>query len=114
MEITVEQIGVVRVVSPHGRLDLVASTEFENALNELINSGATLLLIDGHQLRYVSSSGLGAFVNAAKQLGDRGTVAFSNLNHHVQHVFEMVGFLNFFQVYGSRQEAVEAMVQQGE
>ena len=99
----------MQVVCPHGRLDLVASAEFERALIDCIHAGETRLLIDGRELRYVSSSGLGSFVSAAKTLGDRGTVAFANLNHHVSHVFEMVGFHNIFQVYGTREEALAAI-----
>jgi anti-anti-sigma factor len=113
MEITVEKIGSVQVMCPHGRLDLVAVAEFERALINRIEAGETRLLIDGSDLRYVSSSGLGSFVNAAKTLGDRGTVTFANLSQHVNRVFEMVGFHNIFQIYASREEALEALAATG-
>jgi anti-sigma B factor antagonist len=107
LELSFDKLDDVQVVGIGGRLDLSAAHGFEDTLKELIESGERKLLLDCAELRYVSSSGLGAFVHAAKLLkGLGGSLAFASLNPHVRNIFDMVGFSGIFAVYPTREEAL--------
>ena len=108
IEIALEKLPRGQVLSLRGRLDSAGAPAFSSAMETLMKEGETSVLIDCSDLRYVSSMGLGAFVNYAKQLGaaDGGGLAFAGLNQHVRSVFEMVGFFTIFEIYSSRQDAL--------
>lgn len=75
-----------------GRLDTVTAPALSEAVNPLIESGATLIL-DCEKLEYVSSSGLRVILSTHKQLAAQGgRFAVRNLNREVRSVFDLTGF----------------------
>jgi anti-sigma B factor antagonist len=109
METLLEKAGHVQVIHLRGRLDLSATPEFEQFLLQLIETGERRILLDCTDLRYISSSGLGVFVAAGKQLGEEGKLAFASLNPHIRHVFDLVRFDSFFEVFPSKQEGIDQL-----
>lgn len=108
IEIALERHAGLQVVSLRGRLDSAGAPTLQSSLAELASAGEHLLLFECSELRYVSSAGLGIFVNSAKVArAQGGQVSFAALTPHVRSVFEMVGFLSIFEVYASREEAIE-------
>ena len=109
MEINIVKVSDVQIVSLVGRLDLSAASILEKSLEDLITAGDKWILLDCADLRYVSSSGLGAFIKAANLLKPAGgKLVFAALNQHVRSVFEMVGFYQIFESFPSRDEALES------
>lgn len=109
IEIDLEKLPTAHVVTLRGRLDSAGTPAFKSTMENLIDAGETNILLDCADLRYVSSIGLGVFVTAGKRLtAANGTLAFSSLNQHVRSVFEMVGFFKIFEVYSSREDALES------
>jgi len=109
LEIDLEKLSHVHIVSLRGRLDSAGTPAFETSMKDLIASGEKRVLIDCAELRYVSSVGLGVFVASAQTLGaSGGGLYFAGLTQHVRSVFEMVGFLSLFEIYPSRSEALES------
>jgi anti-sigma B factor antagonist len=106
METIHEKLGDVRVIRLIGRLDIAAAPELESTVASFIGAGENKLVFDCAELTYVSSSGLAAFVKAAKTIGGQGQVAFASLNQHVGKVFEMTGFYRIFATFSSREDAV--------
>jgi anti-sigma B factor antagonist len=110
MQIVLEMIGDVQVVVLSGRMDFTSSNEFQARMESAIAAGARKVLFDLGDLQYISSSGLGVFIFTAKQVQpDSGKVAFTGLKQHVKNVFDMVGFLNLFEVYLTRDEGLDAL-----
>ena len=106
METLVETVGDVQILHLRGRLDLTAVAEFGEVLQGIITAGGTRIVLDCRDLQYVSSSGLGAFIQGGKKLGPDGRLVFASLNHHVQNVFEMTGIANLFPICGTREDAL--------
>jgi anti-anti-sigma factor len=58
----------------------------------------------------VSSTGLRVFILALKELQPKGgRVLISGLNQHVRSIFNIVGFLQLFEIYATREEALAAL-----
>lgn len=108
MEFSVDEIGDVRAVKITGNLDTQASPAAQEQLIQLIDGGATKVLIDFEDLNFISSSGLRMLLVAVKRLeAIGGQLRVCNANKMVQDVFEVSGFSDIFSVYGSRAEALD-------
>ncbi len=108
MDITVDEVGDVRVVRIAGNLDTQTSPVTQEQLTQLIQDGATKILLDFEKLNYISSSGLRVLLVAHKRLDDNsGQVRICNPNTMVREVFDTSGFSEIFSVYGSQAEALD-------
>lgn len=109
MEILVNKNDMCTIVELKGRLDTTNYMALENNLNEMIQGGAHTLLIDCMNLDYVSSSGLRVFLVALKKLNQmNGKFVLCNLQDNIQEIFEISGFISIFQVFNSKEEALQA------
>ena len=75
---------------------------------QLIDDGATKILVDFEDLNYISSTGLRMLLVAHSRLeGASGQLRICNPNTMVREVFETSGFLEIFSVYKSQAEALD-------
>jgi anti-anti-sigma factor len=108
MEITVTDAGGVKVVRIEGQLDTQTSPHAQAQLTQLIDQGATKLVVNFEKLNYISSAGLDALLIAAKQLEDNsGELRVCSLNEVVQEVFDISGFTTILTVTKTEPEALE-------
>ncbi len=106
MDFTVDEFGDVKAVRIAGNLDTQTSTVAQEQLTQLIDNGATKILVDFEDLNYISSSGLRMLLVAVKRLeGTGGQLRICNPNKMVQEVFEVSGFSDILSVYTSEAEA---------
>ena len=109
MDISVKKTDKCTVVELKGRLDTTNYVSLETNLNQMIQDGAHTLLIDCLNLDYVSSSGLRVFLVALKKLNQiNGKFVLCNLQENILEIFEISGFISIFQVFPSREEALQA------
>jgi anti-sigma B factor antagonist len=98
------------VMKVSGRMDTENSEIFSNACAALIAEGAVHVIADLNDLQYVSSSGLGCFLSAAKELQARsGSLALCGLHGLPLRVFEMTNLLSLFPVFETTGEALAAI-----
>ena len=109
METLVENVGDVQVLHLRGRLDLAASPDFSALLQKMISGGTTKIVLDCRDLKYVSSSGLGAFIAGGKSLGSAGKLVFTALSPHVNGLFEMSGLSTLFEICGTKEDALRKL-----
>ena len=108
MDFTVDELGDVRAIRISGNLDTQTSPVAQKQLIQLIDSGATKILIDFENLNYISSTGLRMLLVAHSRLeGTSGQLRICNPNTMVQEVFETSGFSEIFAVYRSQAEALD-------
>ncbi len=108
LEIAVDTVGPWSVVNLRGRIDAASALAFDSSVRELIASGGLRILFNCAELRYVSSVGIGIFVECSKlAAASGGYLSFAAMNPHVRNVFDMVGFVGLFQVYASVEEALK-------
>jgi anti-sigma B factor antagonist len=109
MDMTVEQIGDVAVVQVPGKdLDAANTGEFKATIAPLLKAHRKIVL-DLSQLRFVDSSGLGAFLSCLRQLSTKGgELKLCGLSNQVYQTFELVRMHRIFDIYSTKSEAVEA------
>ena len=94
----------------HGRFDTLAAQEFEKQLMSTIEAGATLLIIDCKHMAYISSSTLRIFLLALKTIKrNNGKIMLTSLSDHIREVFDISGFLYFFDIFTTTEEALAAI-----
>jgi anti-sigma B factor antagonist len=109
MEIAVDKIGDVAVAAiPVEELDASNAGDFKRDMAPLLEAH-TKLVIDLGRLRFVDSSGLGAFISCLRKLnGKGGDLKLCNMSRQVRAVFELVRMHRIFDILGSREEAARA------
>jgi anti-anti-sigma factor len=91
-----------------GRLDATTCSEIELRLVSLIDSGVRDLVLDFHQLDYISSAGLRALLIAAKRMQqEKGRIRVLSPSDQVRQVFDMAGFSGIIPICDSLPESPE-------
>lgn len=107
MHISVSDVGEVKVLRIEGKLDTKTSPDALATLADLIETGATKIVVNFEKLAYISSAGLRVLLATAKQLrGNSGELRVCGLNEVVQEVFEISGFDRILSVAGTEEEAL--------
>ena len=109
MEITVDKMGDVAIAElPVEELDASNAAELKRDIAPLLEAH-TKLVIDLGRLRFVDSSGLGAFISCLRKLNAKGgDLKLCGMSKQVRAVFELVRMHRIFDIFGTREEAVRA------
>jgi anti-sigma B factor antagonist len=109
MEIAVDHIGdVAVVVLPVDELDASNAGEFKRDIAPVLEAN-TKLVFDLSRLRFVDSSGLGAFLSCLRQVNAKGgDLKLCEMSKPVRTVFELVRLHRILDILGTREEAVRA------
>jgi len=109
MDIAVDYIGDVAVaVLPVDELDASNAGEFKRDITPVLEAN-TKLVFDLSQLRFVDSSGLGAFLSCLRHVTAKGgDLKLCGMSKPVRTVFELVRLHRIFDILGTRGEAVRA------
>lgn len=92
----------------HGELDAHTAPDLESAILKCKENGQRNVIINGADLEYISSAGLGvfmAFIEEFRSLG--GDIKFAALQPKVFNVFDLLGFPLIFHIVDSEEEALE-------
>ncbi|MCC6264934.1 MAG: STAS domain-containing protein [Bryobacterales bacterium] len=102
-----EQIGEVRVFRLKGFLDAHTAPIFEAALHARIAAGSYDIAVDGGELTYISSAGLGVFMSFIEEVREHGgDIRIGGLIPKVRQVFDILGFDEIFQIFAAAGDAV--------
>ncbi len=109
MQMAVEKVGDVAVAAvPVEDLDASNAGEFKRDIAPVVDANAKLVL-DLSRLRFVDSSGLGAFISCLRKLNAKGgDLKLCGMSKPVRAVFELVRMHRVFDIYAAREEAVRA------
>lgn len=105
-----EEIGNAPVTVLHLKGDLDASTqpELESKAGELIEKGASNLLIDLADVGYMGSAGLRALHSISNKLQGNGQMKLLNPSASVSKVFKTLGFDAYFDIQTDLETAVQS------
>ena len=102
-----EQRSVARIYLT-GALNTDTAPEFETKLEDLIDRGLSLTVIDMKALDYISSAGLRVIFKAAKRVkGEGRRLAAANRRPHIEKVFEILKALPDMAVFANEEEMDE-------
>ncbi|MCO6488081.1 MAG: STAS domain-containing protein [Phaeodactylibacter sp.] len=108
MDIQIHEKEGVKIMRIRGSLDTNTSSEAEVLFREVLQEGATRLLLDFSELDYISSAGLRVLLTTSKQLLGRGQLGIFNPNEQIREVFEMTGLIGLiFNIFESEGQAMQ-------
>lgn len=89
-------------------LDSDNSELFLSEIDPYLTAGACVIL-DMRELQYIDSSGLGVVLSCNQRLRELGgSFKLCGLSDTVRVMFEMVQMIKLFEIYPSRERAIEA------
>jgi anti-anti-sigma factor len=96
----------LRVMAFAGRIDAGTSSHLEQAVRAAMSEGATEIIIDLHDVTFLSSSGLRTLLLIARDLRKAGgDLMLCALQPQVAEVFHITGFDQIFELHHTREEA---------
>lgn len=107
MEITTRDYSRVSVIRAVGRIDASTAPQFEQKLQEYINSGHTRLVVEMDATDFLSSAGVRALISAQKALKSKGgRVAIAQPSKRVMDVLDLAGMKPLFSIFDNTEAAV--------
>ena len=102
---TQDDVSLIRL---EGYLDAHTAPQFERAIEDAIGEGRTRIVVDCEQLTYISSAGLGVFMSFVEELREQGgDIKICSLQPKVEGVFEVLGFMEIFDISATCAEATK-------
>jgi len=99
MEVTIETVDGVTVIHLNGTLDARSVTGFREQISALINAGASRFVVDGAQLRFVDSMGLGALLYLRRFARPaKGDVRIASAGRELLTLLDLSGLRTIFDV----------------
>jgi len=99
MDISITRKNNETTVKLAGRLDTPSATEAIKDFDSLKADASGTIILDCHEMTYISSSGLRLFLALRKTAAEKGgKVIVRGINNDIRSVFMMTGFLNLFQI----------------
>jgi anti-anti-sigma factor len=110
MEINATLHDNVAAVAVSGRLDSSNAEGLKERLGEIIHSGASRLVIDLHEVIYISSAGFRTLLITARAVDQAsGRMVLCGIAGEVKRLFEVAAFTELFTIVPTREEALSAL-----
>ena len=107
MEITQRVEVDITVFVPIGRLDTLAATELDQALQSAVSAGVHNIVMDLTGVEYISSAGLRALAAVqVRSKAEGGDMKIAGLNERVTRVFNIIGFDLLMSIHESPESAI--------
>lgn len=86
-------------IKPMGEVDIFTSPEFKNKLIDLIEIENVNIIIDGEELEYIDSTGLGVLMSIYKKMQENNLkVKIKNLKPNIYKLFDITGLNKIFDI----------------
>jgi len=110
MDVNKRQVGDVTILDLKGKITIgVGDVQLRNAVSEVMNGGATKVLINMAGVSTIDSSGIGELVSAYTTATNRGAkLKLINLPAKVSDILTITQLITVFDVYDSESEGVLA------
>ena len=111
LTIDIEPAKACTLIRVTGNVDHAAAPGLEEKLLAEIEAGHRNLVINGHDVAYISSAGLKALIVAqtrARHCHPQGKIVFSALSSTVERTFQMVGFHELFEIHQTDAAAIDS------
>ncbi len=108
MQVSIERRkGQVAVITPEGRLDLASASEFKQVLNNTVDVGYRILVVDLSKVPFVDSSGLGALISGMKATRlAGGDLRIAQVGEQARLILELTTLDKVMKLYPTVEEAL--------
>jgi anti-sigma B factor antagonist len=93
-------------ISLKGEVDASNSVELDEVIQEALDAKSKYILVDGSELDYISSAGLGVFMSYLEDFQENQiTFIIYGLNEKVMNVFHILGLDQLITIKSTKEEA---------
>ena len=97
-------------VTINGDVDASSSIQLDESLSEAMENTKGQIIVDGTNLNYISSAGLGVFMSYIEDLNNRNIkFILFGLNEKVMNVFEILGLDQLLSIENTKDEALNKL-----
>ena len=94
-----------------GRLDSSSTPELEKRIQDSLDQGSTILILDFSGLEYINSAGLRILVMSYQRLQPLGgQVMVCGVRDYIAEVFDISGYNRIFRMYANLDMAVRTFI----
>ncbi|RVU55737.1 STAS domain-containing protein [Anaerosphaera multitolerans] len=87
------------IIHPIGELDIYTISEFKDTVLKVYNENKKNILIDGSELEYIDSTGLGALIYILNEIEkDNNKIAITNIKNSIKKLFTITKLDNVFEM----------------
>jgi anti-sigma B factor antagonist len=112
VELSVERPldGAPPVVGVSGEVDVYSAPKLKECLTDLLESGASTVVVDLSEVAFLDSTGLGALVEARAATSEAGgSLPLVCSQERILKLFTITGLDGVFAIHPTLEEAVEAL-----
>ena len=110
MQIEVQEGNNYIVVIPRRKsVDASVSDEFKKRMQDIVNSGTSLIVLDMQDISFIDSTGLGSIIATYKTLDQDQTLVLCNISEGIQDIFKITKLDKRFTIFPSRESAFKAL-----
>ena len=96
------------ILKVNGEIDASNSVQLDESIRDLAENGAKSILVDGSELEYISSAGLGVFMSYLEEFQDKGIqLKIFSLSPKVFEVFRILGLDQLISIVSTKEEALQ-------
>jgi anti-sigma B factor antagonist len=98
--------GDMMTIKVTGDVDASSSIELDNAIKQAVTDGLKKIMVNGQELHYISSAGLGVFMSYLQDFEKHNIkMALFGLNEKVENVFKILGLDQLIHLVDTEEEA---------
>ena len=106
INIDTKKDGEMLTIKVMGDVDASSSIELDNAIKQAVGDGLKKILVNGQDLHYISSAGLGVFMSYLQEFDRKNIrIALFGLNEKVENVFKILGLDQLIRLVQTEKEA---------
>ncbi len=110
MNVNVREKDGVFILDLSGRLDINASDKINKTVDDILEKGGKIFLMNFSEVDFVSSPGLVILVSILKKIRkEQGRIALFNLQSYVREVFEVTQLTKVFEIFESEEEGIKSL-----
>jgi anti-sigma B factor antagonist len=108
MEISITPYKHCDVVNAKGRIDSATASQLGTALDDLTSAGRYRIVLDMHEVDYMSSAGLRVLIGTQKNCKryNRGELILARVPKRIYDALELAGFVPLFKFHDDLLTAV--------
>jgi len=99
MKILIEELENGKIVRPHGKIDILTSSELRSILSDLTKKKIMRIVVDLEQVTYLDSSGLATLLEGLKHLKEYdGKMQLANVPERILKVLSLMKLDMIFEI----------------
>jgi len=110
MRIRIRKKGPVSLLHVVGKLTIPRETQLRTVVNDLLDAGERLYVLDMTHCPYLDSAGLGETVAVAERIHERQGRIVLVLTGKSRSLFEITRLTDAFEIYRDEQEALASFI----